>query len=44
MKPLQIGQTAPEFSLQSVEGEQISLRDLRQSGQHTLLVFLRHLG
>jgi len=35
---------APDFSLVAVRGQEISLRDQIQSGQHTLLVFLRHLG
>jgi peroxiredoxin len=36
--------TAPNFTLASVSGEQISLSEVLQSGNHALLVFLRHLG
>jgi len=35
---------APDFTLQSVEGITIPLSDVVNSGQHVLLVFLRHLG
>src|SRR5687767_8925587 len=41
---LNVGDHAPGFSLQTVEGDQVSLDQLRQSGKHILLVFLRHLG
>ena len=44
MPPLKVGQPAPEFSLQSADGQQTSLQQINQSGQHALLVFLRHLG
>lgn len=35
---------APDFSLQSAEGNQISLSQVLKNGEHVLLVFLRHLG
>ncbi len=44
MALLSVGDPAPDFSLQTVEGGLISLEQLRQSGKITLLVFLRHLG
>lgn len=34
---------APNFTLQTVEGEQITLSEILKSG-NALLVFLRHLG
>ena len=44
MALLKNGQPAPEFTLESVDGGQISLHDLKGSGNNTLLIFLRHLG
>ncbi|MBT3188979.1 MAG: redoxin domain-containing protein [Anaerolineae bacterium] len=44
MPPLKLGKIAPNFTLRSVEGEEISLSDLTQSNQKVLLIFLRHLG
>ncbi len=35
---------APDFTLQTVEGEQITLSEVLKNGNHVLLVFLRHLG
>jgi peroxiredoxin len=35
---------APIFTLASTSGEQISLSEVLKSGNHALLVFLRHLG
>ncbi len=35
---------APNFTLQSAEGIQVSLKEATQSGSNILLVFLRHLG
>jgi len=35
---------APDFSLQSTTGEQISISEACKSGHHILLIFLRHLG
>ena len=42
MAQLKIGELAPDFTLPSLTGENISLRDYR--GQPVLLLFLRHLG
>lgn len=36
--------SAPTFTLASTSGEQISLSEVLQAGNHALLVFLRHLG
>ena len=44
MKKLIVGQRAPDFRIQSIEGEQITLGEVLRSGNHVLLVFLRHLG
>ncbi|MBI5291370.1 MAG: redoxin domain-containing protein [Chloroflexi bacterium] len=44
MPTLKTGQPAPLFTLQTIEGEQISLSDVVKSGNQALLVFLRHLG
>ena len=35
---------APNFTLPNVEGEQVTLGEITQSGKNVLLVFLRHLG
>ncbi|GAB4463462.1 MAG: hypothetical protein Kow0070_24020 [Anaerolineales bacterium] len=35
---------APNFTLTSAEGEQITLGEVLKNGNHALLVFLRHLG
>ncbi len=35
---------APDFTLTTVEGKQITLSEVLTSGQNVLLVFLRHLG
>ncbi len=35
---------APNFVLQTVDGEQITLNEVLKNGNHVLLVFLRHLG
>ena len=35
---------APNFTLSSVDGEQITLNEVLKNGDHVLLVFLRHLG
>ncbi len=44
MSELKTGQPAPQFNLESVEGEQVSLEDLKQTRNNALLIFLRHLG
>ncbi|MFQ5613493.1 MAG: hypothetical protein ACE5H9_15320 [Anaerolineae bacterium] len=41
---LQPGDPAPDATLQTVDGQTISLADAWPDGQHILLVFLRHLG
>ncbi len=35
---------APNFILNSTEGEQVALSKVLEKGEHVLLVFLRHLG
>ncbi len=35
---------APDFILYSTEGEQVTLSEVLEKGEHVLLVFLRHLG
>jgi len=44
MTKLKLGQPSPEFSLQSADGGIFALNDMKDASQHTLLVFLRHLG
>jgi peroxiredoxin len=41
---LKVGDTAPDFNLCSVDGAPVSLKETLDTGQHVLLVFLRHLG
>jgi peroxiredoxin len=41
---LKTNSSAPDFTLQTIEGEQITLREVLKNGNHVLLVFLRHLG
>jgi len=36
------GDKAPDFSLQTVDGETVSLSEYR--GRNVLLIYLRHLG
>jgi len=40
---LKLNTSAPEFTLLTVEGEQITLSEVLKNG-NALLVFLRHLG
>ena len=40
---LKLNSLAPNFTLQTVEGEQIALGEVLKGG-NALLVFLRHLG
>jgi len=40
---MKLNSLAPNFTLASVEGEQIALSEVLKSG-NALLVFLRHLG
>ena len=44
MTPLKIGDLAPDFVLQTVEGQSVSLYESLQGKDSVLLVFLRHLG
>ncbi len=39
-----VGNIAPDFTLQTADGESVSLSDARRAGRNVLLVFLRHLG
>ena len=39
---VQVGDAAPDFTLDAVGGGQISLQDFR--GRPVVLIFLRHLG
>jgi peroxiredoxin len=41
---LKLNAPAPNFTLQTVEGETITLSQVLENGNHVLLVFLRHLG
>jgi hypothetical protein len=38
------GQIAPDFELDTVDGQRLSLRERLENKSHLLLVFLRHLG
>lgn len=40
---LKLNTPAPNFTLQTVEGEQVTLSEVIKNG-NALLVFLRHLG
>lgn len=41
---MKLNTPAPNFALQTVDGEQITLNEVLKNGNHVLLVFLRHLG
>ena len=41
---LTTGNTAPDVKLATLTGETVSLAEMWRGGQHTLLIFLRHLG
>ncbi len=41
---LKLNAPAPDFTLQTVEGEPITLSQMLKDGNAVLLVFLRHLG
>jgi len=41
---LKSGDPAPGFTLQTVDGQAVSLGDALRQGHNVLLVFLRHLG
>ena len=38
------GDPAPAFTLQTVDGQSVSLDEALREGHNVLLVFLRHLG
>lgn len=44
MPKLAVGQSAPDYQFNTLDGEQVALSDIWRSGNHTLLVFLRHLA
>ncbi len=44
MSALEINDTAPDFILQTIEDEPVSLQQSLQGKNSVLLVFLRHLG
>ena len=39
MEPVNVGQTAPDFELKDVDGNEVSLSDFR--GAHVVVVFYR---
>jgi hypothetical protein len=41
---IQAGDIAPEFELDTADGQRVSLRGVLHSGHGVLLIFLRHLG
>ncbi|MDX1992928.1 MAG: hypothetical protein SF029_11080 [bacterium] len=41
---IQVGDPAPRFTLPQAQGDPVVLDDVLNSGQHALLIFLRHLG
>jgi len=41
---LYTGDMAPDFTLDTFDGETVSLQDTLDSGHKVLLIFLRHLG
>ena len=44
MPKIKNDQPAPDFTLRTTEGEEISLQNLIFEYENVLLVFLRHLG
>ncbi len=44
MSKIKNNQLAPDFTLQSADGENISLQSLLIPTKNVLLIFLRHLG
>jgi len=44
MKLLLTGEKAPDFALQTVDGEPLGLYEALQNNSVVLLIFLRHLG
>lgn len=41
---LEKGATAPDFTLEQVAGDPITLSEITGQGRNVLLIFLRHLG
>jgi peroxiredoxin len=44
MAPVQVGDQAPGFALQTVDGQHVELVQVLKQASAVLLVFLRHLG
>ena len=44
MAKIKVGQPAPDAPLQTIDGAPVSLAQAWSEGQHTLLIFLRHLA
>jgi len=44
MAQIKVGQVAPSVSLESIEGNKVSLAGFWQDGRSALLIFLRHLA
>lgn len=44
MTKLKVGQPAPDYQFNTLAGEAVSLNDVWRAGNHTLLIFLRHLA
>lgn len=41
---LRAGDSAPDLTLKTIDGQAMSLAELWRNGRMTLLIFLRHLG
>jgi peroxiredoxin len=41
---LEAGESAPDFTLDAVDGPRVALGEIRRAGESALLVFLRYLG
>jgi len=41
---LKVGQSASDYQFNTLAGEPIALSDTWRKGNHTLLIFLRHLA
>ena len=44
MTKLAVGQRAPDYQFNTLAGESVALSDTWRKGNHTLLIFLRHLA
>ncbi len=44
MAKLRVGQAAPDVPLVTIDGEPIALSQAWKSGEHALIIFLRHLA